>query len=253
MLATAMTRDALPVLDANTALFLDVDGTLIDIAPTPDAVTVPRGLGDVLRELGERLDGALALVSGRRLADLDALFAPLRLPAAGQHGAELRRRGELQPVALTRDAALDAIAARVTHIVDERPGVMMEDKGLSIALHWRIAPQYRQELQGLAAALITESGADLELLPVHMGVEFKARAVSKRSAIEWFMREPPFRARSPVFVGDDRTDEDGFVAVLQMGGQAVRVGYQGSSIAPTRLAAPQAVRDWLATALAVLR
>ena len=248
-----MTRDVLPALDANTALFLDVDGTLIDIAPTPDAVTVPRGLGDILRGLEERLGGALALVSGRPLAHLDAVFAPLRLPTAGQHGAELRRRGTLEPVVVARDAALDAIAARVTRMAEARPGVLIEDKGLSVAIHWRLAPRYREELLTFAAELIQKSGAELELLPVHMGVEVKARAVSKRSAIEWFMREPPFRARSPVFVGDDRTDEDGFAAVLQMGGQAIRVGRQGPSIAPLRLAAPQAVRDWLAASLASLR
>jgi trehalose 6-phosphate phosphatase len=248
-----MARDGLPQLDGNTALFLDVDGTLVDIAPVPDAVIVPPGLGDVLRRLRAGLDGALALVSGRPLAGIDALFAPLRLPAAGQHGAELRLRGDTPPIALTRDPALDILAERAMEIAVERPGVLVEDKGLSIAIHYRLAPQYREELHRLAAELVAGSGAGIELLPVRMGVELKSRAISKGSAIEWFMRAPPFHGRVPVFVGDDRTDEFGFAAVLKLGGQAIRVGDLGPSLAPLRLASPHAVRDWLAAASATLR
>ena len=248
-----MARDGLPQLDGNTALFLDVDGTLVDIAPVPDAVIVPPGLGDVLRRLRAGLDGALALVSGRPLAGIDALFAPLRLPAAGQHGAELRLRGDTAPIALARDPALDILAERAMEIAVERPGVLVEDKGLSIAIHYRLAPQYREELHRLAAELVAGSGAGIELLPVRMGVELKSRAISKGSAIEWFMCAPPFHGRVPVFVGDDRTDEFGFAAVLKLGGQAIRVGDLGPSLAPLRLASPHAVRDWLAAASATLR
>ena len=248
-----MAHDGLPRLDGKTALFLDIDGTLVDIAPVPDAVMVAPGLGDVLQGLRSALDGALALVSGRPLAGIDALFAPLRLPAAGQHGAELRLSGDVPPIALARDPALDIIAEQATEIAVERPGVLVEDKGLSIAIHYRLVPQYRDEVHRLAADLVAASGADIELLPVRMGVELKPRAISKASAIEWFMREPPFRGRVPVFVGDDRTDEFGFAAVLKLGGHAIRVGNLGPSLAPLRIASPHAVRDWLAEASITLR
>lgn len=251
--SSAMTHDGLPKLEKDTALFLDVDGTLLEIAPAPDAVIVPRELNLLLRGLHTGLGGAVALVTGRSLSDLDALFAPLRLPAAGQHGAELRRRGDMPSAALTRDARLDAFAERMRAFAGARPGLLVEDKGLSIAIHYRRAPQYGEEVHHLAASLIIESGADIELMQLRMAVELKPRAISKRSAVAWFMREPPFRGRVPVFVGDDRTDEDGFAAALELGGHAVRVGREGSSIAPTRIATPHAVREWLAAEAGKLR
>ena len=243
-----MPQDALPLLDEATALFLDVDGTLVDIAPKPDAVAVPPALLPVLRRLEGGLGGALALVSGRSLANLDALFAPLRLAAAGQHGAELRRCGELPADALARDPALDGLARRATDFAAARPGLLAEDKGLSLVIHYRQAPHRGEEVQRFAAQLLADTETDLMLIPLHMGFELKPRAASKRSAIEWFMRAPPFLGRVPLFIGDDRTDEDGFAATLALGGHAVRVGFEQSSIAPARIADPRAVRAWLATA-----
>jgi trehalose 6-phosphate phosphatase len=241
-----MTADGLPPLDERTALFLDVDGTLIEIAPTPDAVVVPAGLGEMLRRLQDGLGGALALVTGRSLASIDSLFAPLVLPAAGQHGAELRRRGDRPAVSLDREPALDTIAARAAGFAAETPGILTEDKGLSIAIHYRQVPQRGEEVRRFVSRLVTESGADIVAMPLHMAFDVKPRAISKRSAVEWFMRETPFLGRVPVFVGDDRTDEDGFAGVLALGGHAVRVGLGEPTIAPTRIASAQAVRAWLA-------
>jgi trehalose 6-phosphate phosphatase len=243
---------ALPILDDASALFLDVDGTLLEIAATPDAVVVPNGLTDVLQRLYQALGGALALVSGRALAELDMLFDPLRLPAAGQHGAELRRRGDVPVQSIGRDPRLDGFVRQLRAIAGERPGLLVEDKGLSVAVHYRLAPQYGEEVQAFATALLAECGGDIELLPLRMGIEFKPRATSKRTAVEWFLRAAPFHGRVPIFVGDDRTDEDGFAAALGQSGHALRVGLDGDSLASMRLATPQDVRDWLARCAAGL-
>jgi trehalose 6-phosphate phosphatase len=238
---------ALPRVGKETALFLDVDGSLLDIAPTPQSVAVPEGLHRALRRLHAALGGALALVSGRSIADLDRLFAPLRLPAAGQHGTELRR-GDGAPCAVVeRLACLTPIADRLRAFAAARPGLLVEDKGLSTALHFRLAPQHGNDVHRLATGIAAEYRDEIELLDLRMAVELKPRGASKRSAVEWFMREPPFLGRIPVFIGDDRTDEDGFAAVLNLSGSAVRVGLDGDSVAGTRIAAPRDVRRWLAS------
>jgi len=239
-------QDELPRLDKRTALFLDVDGTLLEIAPSPDAVVVPPGLVTLLAGLQAGLGGALALVSGRSLATLDRLFAPLRLAMAGQHGAELRLRGDLPALTLARDARLDGLVAQARAFAAAHAGLLVEDKGLGLTIHYRQAPHHALAVQAFGARLLDAAGARFELLPVHMGVELKPRAISKRSAVEWFMREPPFRGRVPIVLGDDRTDEDGFAAALALGGRAVRVGCEGPSVATVRIAAPHAVRAWLA-------
>jgi trehalose 6-phosphate phosphatase len=243
---------ALPRVSKETALFLDVDGSLLDIAPTPQSVAVPDGLRPALRRLHAALGGALALVSGRSIADLDRLFAPLRLPAAGQHGAELRRSDGAAGAAVERPACLTSIADRLRSFAGARPGLLVEDKGLSATLHYRLAPQHGDDVQRLAAALAAEHHSEIELLALHMAVELKPRGASKRSAVVWFMREPPFLGRVPIFVGDDRTDEDGFAAALGLSGSAVRVGLDGTSLAGTRIAAPCAVRQWLASVATAL-
>src|SRR5258708_17957126 len=207
----------------------------MDLAPTPDVVTVPVGLGDVLARLDARLGGAMALVSGREIAVLDALFAPLVLPAAGQHGAELRRRGAKPSIAPTGDPRIDAFSRRLHAIAAEQPGLMVEDKGLSVAIHFREAPHYADELLRLVGDMLAQEGDGIELLPARMAIELKPRAASKRTAVEWFMREAPFRGRVPIFIGDDVTDESGFEAALALGGRAVRIGLAGESIAPIRI------------------
>lgn len=243
---------ALPRVSKETALFLDVDGSLLDIAQTPQSVAVPDGLRPTLRRLAAALGGALALVSGRSIADLDRLFAPLRLPAAGQHGAELRRDDGAPSPAVGRMACLATVADRLRGFAAARPGLLVEDKGLSIALHYRQAPQHGDDANRLAAAIAADYRDEVELLPLRMGVELKPRAASKRSALVWFMREPPFQGRVPIFIGDDRTDEEGFAAALALSGSGVRVGFDGDSAAGTRIAAPRDVRRWLASTAAAL-
>ena len=224
------------------ALFLDIDGTLLDIAPTPDAVAVPPSLRENLNILQQRL-GAVALVSGRPLAGIDALLAPLVLPAAGQHGAEARAGNERMTV-----VPLPALRALVTPLQEfamARPGVLVEDKGNSIAIHFRSAPGRAGEVQALAERLagpITE----LEVLPAKMAVDIKLRAISKAAAIEWFINRPPFAGRIPVFVGDDRTDESGFVIVNEKNGVSIRVGEKSGTAARFSIESPAAVREWIA-------
>jgi trehalose 6-phosphate phosphatase len=232
-------------LDAASALFLDFDGTLVDIAPTPDAVSVEPGLTGTLTLLQRALDGAVALVSGRPLAQLDTFLAPLVLPAAGVHGAERRRPdGVVERRALP---ALERVADAAMQLAGLQPGLIVERKTSSVALHYRGAPQCealcRATMQQVVAV---EPG--LHLMLGKMVVEALPRGVSKGRAVEAFLRERPFAGRKPVFIGDDVTDEDGFEAVQRAGGVAVRVG-DGTTVALHRLPTPSAVRRWLARQL----
>jgi trehalose 6-phosphate phosphatase len=234
------------ILCPSCALFLDFDGTLVDIAPQPDAVIVPSGLIGTLTALNKYLGGALALISGRPIDQIDAYLDPLRLPAAGVHGAE--RRGadgrmtllSTHPLQVVEDAAL-SLAARY-------PQLRVENKRGSIALHYRQAPELEQEcLQAMQAAV--EDSPGLTLLRGKMVFEAKPGGASKGHAIEAFMQEPPFAGRSPVFVGDDFTDEVGFATVQRLQGLGVKVG-EGASVAWQRLPSPAAFRYQLQAAVA---
>lgn len=225
-------------------LFLDFDGTLVDIAPRPDAVVVPDGLADLLTRLSRRLGGALAVVSGRPIAELDGFLSPARPDAAGLHGLEWRRGGTAERLA--PPPGLSAVRAALEQAGLAETGVRVEDKGLSIALHYRQTPERGDELRALARDLAGPH-PDLALLDGKMVVEIKPRAASKASAVRRFLREAPFVGRRPVFVGDDVTDEDGMHVALDEGGSAIKVG-DGDSCAPHRLAAPEAVRAWLRAA-----
>lgn len=234
------------LLCPSCALFLDFDGTLVDIAPQPDAVIVPSGLIGTLTTLNHYLGGALALISGRPIEQIDAFLHPLRLPAAGVHGAERRTAsGELtllstHPLQLVEEAAL-ALTARY-------PQLRLENKRGSIALHYRQAPQLEQEcLEAMQAAV--EESPGLTLLRGKMVAEAKPGGASKGHAIEAFMQEAPFAGRSPVFVGDDFTDEVGFATVQRLNGMGVKVG-DGSSVAWQRLASPAVFRYQLQAAVA---
>ncbi|MDB5396792.1 MAG: trehalose-phosphatase [Rhodospirillales bacterium] len=249
-----MTRagDSLPEPDSNWALFLDIDGTLIDIASTPTSVVVPPSLPDLLRSLGSMLDGAVAVVSGRSLADVDRLFAPLRVAGAGQHGAEIRL-----PDGTTRifDAAarkLSELLPKVTSFAQVRPGILVENKGMTIAVHCRQVPQYQPELGQFLTDLAAQPGSGLETIRGHRVFEIKPRNLSKRTAVEHFMRAAPFAGRLPIFIGDDRTDEDGFAAVQALGGYAIHVGLAGPSIATWRIAGPVQTRAFLSHIVEIL-
>lgn len=232
----------LPAPRPDWALFFDIDGTLLDIAPTPDAVVVPTDLRADLAMLFHRL-GAIALISGRPLVGIDALFAPLVLPASGQHGAEARigREHEVAPPL----PALRAIVMPLQQYAADHHGILIEDKGDSVAVHYRMAPTLAEEVDALAHRLI-DGIPELEALTSKMAIDIKPRAISKANAIRWFMARPPFAERVPVFVGDDRTDEAGFAAVNEIGGHTIRVGDLAESNARFSLNSSAAVREWIA-------
>ena len=226
------------------SLFLDVDGTLLDIAPTPDAVRVGKSLLALLDDVQHALDGAVALVSGRSLDTLDELFAPLKWPAAGVHGLERRdaagRIVKCRPSAGELGPARDALA----RLVGLNPGTLLEDKGCALALHYRAVPDrepaLRRAVQGIAAGL----GPDYHVLEGKQVLEIKPVMVNKAHAIRAFMSELPFAGRRPIFVGDDATDLDGFAAVEAAGGVSVAVGDRVEG--QVRVASPRDVRALLA-------
>jgi trehalose 6-phosphate phosphatase len=237
---------SLPEPQRNWALFLDVDGTLLDIAPTPDAVSVPVYLCGVLRGLEHLLGGAVALVSGRTIADLDRLFAPLELATAGQHGAELRFSGNFPTQTNRLSRALpEGLVSNIREFAAERPGVLVESKGHTIAIHTRHAPHCERDLQRFLVDQAAGQDGQIEILHGKSVFEVKPCGVSKRTAVEQFMRHAPFAGRRPVFIGDDTTDEDGFAAVRDLQGHAIRVGLEGESSADARIATPEDTRAWL--------
>jgi len=233
---------------AHWALFLDIDGTLLTHAETPDAVYVDDALRALLERLQRFCGGALALVSGRAVDDVDALFEPLVLPVAGQHGVERRDlSGRLHRLPFP-EAHLRQVAQRFAAFKARHPGVVFEDKGHNLALHFRLAPQLEREVRTLVEHAVADLGEDFELQAGKMVVELKPSGHDKGSAIEAFMAEAPFAGRRPVFIGDDQTDEYGFATVQRLGGHAVKVG-EGETVADWRLADVGAVRSWLAGAV----
>jgi len=236
---------SLPERQQGWALFLDVDGTLLEIAETPDAVHVPAQLIRTLTDVAQREAGALALISGRSLAQLDRLFAPARFAAAGLHGLERRdAAGSLiRPRQL--DQALNAARQRLAAFVSPHPGLLLEDKGLTLALHYRRAPELEGEVRRVVTALATRLGQGFHVQEGKCVLELKPVGFSKRTAIEAFMREAPFRGRRPVFAGDDVTDEDGFLAVNAMGGYSIRVGNDAPTAAQYRVPNVETLRAWL--------
>lgn len=225
------------------ALFLDVDGSLLDFADAPDAVTVPHSLRDTLSMLARRLEGAVALVSGRTLASIDALFAPLQLPTSGLHGVE-QRSNERNVPAPPPPQALHAIREEAGQIALAYPGALIEDKGVALGLHWRAAPQAADALRAFAdVALPRLPGYCLQ--HGDSVVELRPASSDKGTAILSLLEEAPFRGRLPVFIGDDLTDESGFAVVNARGGLSVLVGRREPSAAHYGLADPAAVRRWL--------
>ncbi|HET6469851.1 MAG TPA: trehalose-phosphatase [Geminicoccaceae bacterium] len=245
----SMTDDPTPLpRPAETALFLDFDGTLVEIAPTPESVVAAPGLADLLARLDERLGGALAVVSGRPVEQIDGFLAPLRLPVAGLHGLDCRladgRRVRRVPDGL--EPALDRARQRFGAFVADRPGTRLEDKALTVALHYRLAPAAEAAARALAAEVAAGSGGLLEVRTGKMVLELAPPGRTKGDAVRDLLGEPPFRGRRPVFCGDDVTDEDGFRAVAAMGGLGIRVGDPSVPTAACgRLADVQAMLDWL--------
>lgn len=225
-------------------MFLDVDGTLLDIADAPDLVHVDQRLLRLLDSLAQANQGAVALVSGRSIADLDRLFSPLVLPAAGLHGAERRdARGKLHR--RPADPRLRRVERELARWSRSRPGTLVEDKGGAVALHCRLAPAEEVAARELIGTIAAGLGDDYVVQTGKRVVEIKPAGVSKATAIREFMGEAPFAGRRPVFAGDDVTDEDGFLAVRDLGGVAVGVGEREFRHASCRLADVRAVEDWL--------
>jgi trehalose 6-phosphate phosphatase len=227
-----------------TAFLLDVDGTIVDIAPTPHDVVVPESLRRVLARLIERTGGAVALVSGRSLADLDALFAPMRLTAVGGHGAEFRL---INGTTLEgRDASpLDPeLRRRLVAIAGH--GVSSEDKGYAVALHYRQAPEREHFVRREVAKVCAEPWlVPLEVLPGKAVVEIKYAEFTKATGVRELMSHPPFAGRHPIFIGDDTTDESVFAIMPELDGLAISVGRQVAGVA-NHFDTPESVRGWLA-------
>jgi trehalose 6-phosphate phosphatase len=228
----------------SSALLLDVDGTLLDIADTPFGVDVPDRLKQALAVVSSKTDGATAFVSGRPIADLDRLFAPLKLAAVAGHGAELRTsalgaatRGS-SPIAGALRQSLAAFAAA-------HPGVILEDKGYSLALHYRLAPQHAAAVKAaVAAACAPYPPNALDVLPGKAVVEVKAAAFNKGTGIRELMTHPPFRGRRPIFIGDDVTDQAAFAVLPDFAGLGFSVGFDMPGLAGF-FQAPADVRAWL--------
>jgi trehalose 6-phosphate phosphatase len=205
------------------ALLLDFDGTLVDIAPTPDAVHVPQALCDALARLLQRTGGALALVSGRPIADLDRRFSPLKLPIVGGHGAEMRLHEGATVGAV--ESLPHALRARLAEASSLDPGILVEDKGYSLALHYRQAPKSEAALRRhIEQVLAGFPGERVEVLPGKALFEIKRPGVSKGVSVERLLTHAPFAGRMPVFVGDDVTDESVFALLPALGGRGYSVG-----------------------------
>jgi trehalose 6-phosphate phosphatase len=239
--------DPPPTLDLQAAVFLDVDGTLLEIAPRPEFVQVPLGLPGLIARLAEERQGAFALISGRPLAQLDGLFHPWHGAAAGLHGIERRRAdGSLACILdSASETALGLIRPKLAALAAHGSGLVLEDKGGTLALHYRAVPDREGEIRAYAETLRVEAGATLRLITGKMVVEFQPHNVNKGLAIAAFMAEPPFLGRRPIFVGDDTTDEDGFTEIRRRGGIAVRVGKLSPTEANHGLPSVAAVLDWL--------
>lgn len=231
---------------ANWALFLDIDGTLVDLAPTPDAIDVPVDLGEDLLSLLTGLGGAMALVTGRGIAYVDGLFYPHRFPIAGLHGAELRQpNGHITH----HDAGPSLLRAKEMLHAEARdlPSVIVEDKGAAVALHFRQSPQYQDKVEALMRNAAIVAGPAWTLQFGKMLIELKPAAANKGEALTSFMGASPFLGRRPIAVGDDLTDEDMFAAALAHGGQAIRIGGDDrQTLASGRIATPAQLRAILA-------
>ena len=237
-----MQAEALPSVEhAAWALFLDIDGTLLDLAPTPGKIMVPRTLSGLLDALTRRFGGALALVSGRSIDNIDSLFPGSR-DVVGCHGAEWRLGGQ----AFMPEAPWsDDFAARIEAATKILPGVVMERKNLSLALHFRAAPEQEAAVMALAKAAIKGAFPPLNLMAGKAVIEIIPAGIGKSAAIERFMQVRPYAGRRPIFAGDDVTDESGFVAVNRAYGLSIHVGHNPVTKAQFRLPNPASLRHWL--------
>ena len=229
-------------------LFLDVDGTLLEIRDNPADVIADNELIVLLRACSEKLGGALSLISGRSIAEVDRIFAPAIFPVAGAHGAE--HRFGIGTVSFADARAMpDDVLSTLERFVVDNDGLLLERKRGGVSLHYRGAPGLARECQRLVAELMPVLGDAFRVIAGKMVLEIAPAGQNKGVAIQRFLERKPFAGRLPVFVGDDVTDEDGFREVIKRGGTAIRVGDIESSVAQYRLPNVAAVRPWLNDAI----
>ena len=238
-------RSLVPHL-AETAILLDIDGTLLDLMPTPREVWVPPGLVTTLNGLYKRTEGALALVSGRSLNDIDLIFAPDQFPAVGGHGAEMRIDADSEAVAAHAPPLEKELKRRLAAIARLSPGILLEDKGYSLALHYRLAPHAEKAIYAAVSLIRADlPDAPIEVLPGKCVCEIKHSGFSKASGVRELMSHPPFKGRRPLFIGDDVTDESVFAIMPDLDGVAFSVGRRARGVAG-HFDAPSDVREFLA-------
>jgi trehalose 6-phosphate phosphatase len=231
---------------SNLALFLDVDGTLLEIEDHPADVRADQSLIALLERVSQGLDGALSLISGRTVADIDRIFAPARFAAAGGHGTELRLHPE-DSIASAKWSLPPSIIERVREFAANSPGLLLEEKRGGMSLHYRRAPELEKQCTTFVQSLLPEIEQDFRLIAGKMVFEFAPKEHHKGAAISDMMQRDPFTRRRAVFVGDDVTDEDGFRAVNALDGIAIRVGGSRGSEAQYSLPDVAAVHRWLAS------
>jgi len=235
-----------------TAFFFDFDGTLVELAPTPDGVLVRADMLALLGELRRLTHGAVAVVSGRGIDSIDAFLGMSDLPVAGLHGAERRdANGDTQRVGFN-DPRLLHMEQVLAEVVRTHPGTLLEIKGAALALHYRNAPEHESAARAATQKLAGEYADAYVLQPGKMVYEIKPKDVDKGRALRAFLDEPPFAGRRPVFAGDDLTDEKGFVVVNERNGLSIKVG-GGDTIARTRVESVDALLRWLDSLVATMR
>jgi trehalose 6-phosphate phosphatase len=227
------------------SLFLDFDGTLVDIAPQPDAVVVDPGLVPMLRVLQQKLDGCLALVSGRSLATLDRFLAPLVFDAAGMHGLEHRLAGSIVRCDPATRPEIGVALEKVKHTLGEIGGVFIEDKGCAFSVHWREAPLAEKGALQTLTETLKVLGGDYRLQLGKCVGEIIPMETSKGHALASFLKHSKYEGRRPIFIGDDLTDEDGFRVINDADGISIHVGHL-QTVAQHRIASPAKVHTLLA-------
>jgi trehalose 6-phosphate phosphatase len=226
------------------AILLDIDGTILDLAPSPQQVWVPKDLRQTLARLDELTGGALALVSGRSLNDIDLIFSPLQLAAIGGHGAELRATAGAETVMRAKPLG-PMLKRKLAAVAELGPGILAEDKGYSLALHYRLAPDKGDAVRAAVEKICADFGQGaVEILPGKLVVEIKAAGVNKANAVCELMNYAPFAKRNPIFIGDDTTDEPVFGVISQFGGLGFSVG-RVIPDANGHFDKPESVRNWL--------
>ena len=237
-------RSLVPHL-SETAVLLDIDGTLLDLAPTPREVWVPPGLSKTLNRLLQRTNGALALVSGRSLNDIDLIFAPDQYPAVGGHGAEMRLDPDSEALAAHAPPMDKELKRRLAAIAKLSPGILLEDKGYSLALHYRLAPHAEKAIYEAVSLIRADlPNAPIEVMPGKCVCEIKHSGFTKASGVLELMKHEPFRGRRPFFIGDDVTDESVFAIMPDLDGLAFSVGRRAKGVAG-HFDAPSDVREFL--------